>query len=96
MQPEKIVPLNIACLGWKWKGMNPDLDMYISNVIADEKVTGGSVKLSLKYGFLPVYDHTFDLCNLLTEVHKTCPIQQGITTISVETQELPTDIPKVS
>jgi len=54
------------------------------------------VKLSLKYGFLPVYDHTFDLCNLLTEVHKTCPIQQGITTISVETQELPTDIPKVS
>jgi len=76
--------------------MNPDLDMYISNVIADEKVTGGSVKLSLKYGFLPVYDHTFDLCNLLTEVHKTCPIQQGITTISVETQELPTDIPKVS
>ena len=62
---------------------------------ADEEVTGGSVKVSLMYGFLPIYKHTFDLCQLLQDVKKSCPVPKGILDVTVGTK-LPMDVPGVS
>ena len=64
-------------------------------ISADEKLTGGSVKVSLMYGFLPFYQHTFDLCELLQKVKKNCTVPRGILDITVETKISP-DIPGVS
>ena len=64
---------------------------------ADEEVTGGSVMVSLMYGFLPIYKHTFDLrlCQLLQNVKKTCPVPKGILDVTVDTK-LPMNVPAVS
>ena len=64
-------------------------------ISTDEELTGGSVKVSLMYGFLPVYKHTFDLCELLKAVKKNCPVPRGILDIRLETKVSP-DIPGVS
>ena len=63
--------------------------------VADEEVTGGSVKVSFMYGFLPIYKHTFDICELLQKVQKDCPVPKGILDISVDAK-VPRDVPKVS
>ena len=68
--------------------------MY-AHFVADEEVTGGSVKVSLMYGFLPIYKHTFDLCQLLEKVEKNCPVPKGILDITVNVK-VPTDVPGVS
>ena len=68
--------------------------MY-GHFVADEEVTGGSVTVSLMYGFLPIYKHTFDLCELLQKVKKDCPVPKGILDVSVDTK-VPMDVPKVS
>ena len=62
---------------------------------ADEEVTGGSVMVSIMYGFLPIYKHTFDLCQLLQNVKKSCPVLKGILDVTVDTK-LPMDVPAVS
>ena len=69
--------------------------MYAYIFSADEEVTGGTVKVSLMYSFLPVYKHTFDLCELLQYVKKDCPVPRGILDISVDVK-VPMDIPRVS
>ena len=63
-----------------------------ANTTIDEEVTGGSVKVSLMYGFLPIYKHTFDLCQLLEKVEKNCPVPKGILDITVNVK-VPTDVP---
>ena len=63
--------------------------------VADEEVTGGSVTVSLMYGFLPIYKHSFDICELLQKVEKDCPVSKGILDITVDTK-VPMDIPKAS
>ena len=63
--------------------------------VAYEEVTGGSVTVSLMYGFLPIYKHKFDICELLQKVEKDCPVPKGILDIAVDTK-VPMDIPKAS
>ena len=53
------------------------------------------MKVSLMYGFLPIYKHTFDLCELLQYVKKSCPIPKGILDATVDTK-VPMDVPAVS
>ena len=53
------------------------------------------MKVSLMYSFLPIYKHTFDLCELLQYVKKDCPVPRGILDISVDVK-VPMDIPRVS
>ena len=61
-----------------------------------ETVTGGSVDVSIKYGIIPVYSNTFDLCELLSQVGDPCPEKpnsKGHFTIS---EDIPSEIPGVS
>ena len=69
-----------------------NINMAIST---DEELTGGSVKVSLMYGFLPIYKHTFDLCELLQYVKKNCPIPRG-TYEGAGNGTIPMDVPGVS
>ena len=63
--------------------------MHICIFSADEKVTGGSVKVLVVYNnILPIYEHTFDLCKLLQNTKKSCPISKGIFDITVDTKAL--------
>ena len=56
---------------------------------ADEEVTGGSVKVSVVYrSILPIYEHTFDLCELVQNTKKSCPVPRGIFDITVDTKVL--------
>ena len=56
---------------------------------ADEEVTGGSMKVSVVYNnILPIYEHTFDLCELLQNTKKSCPVPKGIFDITVDTKPL--------
>ena len=50
--------------------------MNIWPISADE-VTEGSVKVSPKYGSLPINKHAFDPCKLLQYMKKTCPLPKG-------------------
>ena len=52
------------------------------------------MKVSLMYGFLPIYKHTFDLCQLLQDVKKSCPVPKGILDATVDT-EVPMNVPAV-
>lgn len=64
-------------------------------ISADEELTGGSVKVLLIYGFLPIYKHTLDLCELLQYVKKACPLPKG-TYEGSRSHKIPMDIPSVS
>ena len=64
-------------------------------ISADEELTGGSITVSVMYGFLPIYKHTFDLCELLQYVKKNCPIPRG-TYEGAGNGTIPMDVPGVS
>ena len=51
--------------------------MNIWPISADEEVTKRSVKVSLKYGSLPISKHAFDPCKILQYMKKTCPLPKG-------------------
>ena len=51
--------------------------------------------MSVKWGIIPVYDDTLDLCDTLKDVDMTCPLPKGSNTKEI-TQSLPSDIPDVS
>ena len=59
-----------------------------------EQVTGGSVSVKAKYGIIPIYSHTFDLCTLLDEVHQQCPDSAGVHNATV-TETIPSEVPGV-
>ena len=69
---------------------------HVCIFFADEEVTGGSVKVSAVYNsILPIYEHTFDLCELLQNTKKSCPVPNGIFDITVDTK-VPKGVPAVS
>ena len=61
----------------------------------EETVTSGSVKVTLKLGFIPLPGQTFDLCDLLKDVGDSCPVEPGQLSIK-QTLEIPRSIPGVS
>ena len=48
-----------------------------------EEVTDGEISLSVKYGFLPVYSNTFNLCSELLRAGTKCPLPKGVNIITV-------------
>ena len=62
----------------------------------EEEVTSGEVKLSLKYGSIPIVDETLDFCDLVTQINKQCPLKKGPLKIDFAKQQLPDYIPSVS
>ena len=59
-------------------------------------MTSGEVKLSLKYGNIPIVDETLDFCDLVTQINKQCPLKKGPFTINFDKQSIPDYIPSVS
>jgi hypothetical protein len=57
-----------------------------------EEVTGGNVAIKMKWGEFPIYDQTINLCDLIKDVGKECPLpaktQQIITSVN-----FPSDTP---
>ena len=54
------------------------------------------MKVSVVYNsILPVYKQTFDLCELLQNTKKSCPVPKGIFDITVDTK-VSEDVPAVS
>ena len=55
------------------------------------------MKVSLMYkGFLPIHtEYTFDLCELLQDMKKSCPVPKGIFDITMDTK-VPMDVLAVS
>ena len=61
-----------------------------------ETVTARKVDVNVKYGIIPVYSNTFDLCELLSQVGDPCTVKpnpKGHFTIS---EDIPSAIPGVS
>ena len=70
--------------------------MHVCTFSADEEVTGGSVNVSVVYNnILPFYKGTFDLCELVQDTKKSCPVPKGIFDITVGTK-VPKGVPAVS
>jgi len=47
--------------------------------VADEQVTGGTIHMTIKYaGFLPVYDHVWNICDL-----EKCPVGPGVVNVTL-------------
>ena len=59
-----------------------------------EEVTGGEVKVEVKYGIIPVYSGTLQICDLLPDIGMKCPVPKGHGSNST-TQAIPNDIPGV-
>ena len=66
-----------------------------STFITAEEVTGGEIKVNIKYDSIIPYDKTVDICDVLKTVNLSCPIKpvQSRFTIS---EEIPSDVPGVS
>ena len=63
---------------------------------AGQNVTGGIVKVSIKYmSIIPVVNKQFQLCNLAISVLKTCPLEAGVHEATL-TESLPSYAPSVS
>ena len=58
-------------------------------------VTGGSAKVEVKFGIIPVYSGTYDLCTILERGGINCPVDEGIHTATV-TETVPGELPSVS
>ena len=52
--------------------------------------------MSLKYGDIPIVDETLDLCDLVTQIDKQCPLKQGKFPINIQDIKIPDYVPSVS
>ena len=46
--------------------------------ILDKEITGGKIKVVAKYGIITVLDQSYDVCDLVQQIGKQCPIPAGI------------------
>ena len=53
------------------------------------------MKVSAKYGEISILDETLDLCDLVTQINKQCPLEKGILIIANK-RTIPDYIPAVS
>ena len=70
--------------------------MFHHSYSTEEEVTGGEVKVELKYGIIPVYSGTLDLCTLLDQVGEPCPVKPNPNGYFTTSQAIPSAIPGVS
>ena len=63
-----------------------------ATVTTSEVVTNGSAKVEVKFGIIPFYTSTFDLCTILPDVGLKCPVNKGNHTATV-TGAVPAEIP---
>lgn len=63
--------------------------------ITAEQVTAGKLKVEVKYGIIPVYSATLQLCTVLQDAGISCPVAPGAHSATV-TETVPGAIPSVS
>lgn len=69
--------------------------LHVMHTIAGEDIKSGTVIVDGNYnGFIP-YHENFELCDLVKDVDKTCPIKKGILVFKLK-MNLPEDAPTVS
>ena len=66
------------------------------NISTAEEVTGGEVKVSVKYGIIPVFSDTLALCDVLKDAKMSCPLKPESSASITLSQEVPGGIPGVS
>ena len=59
-----------------------------------EQITSGQIKVSAKYGIIPVYDSTLDLCDIADQAGLSCPLASGDHSLEI-TKNLPSLVPSV-
>ena len=51
-------------------------------IFVDKEIQGGKIKVKVKYEIFTVLDEEYDLCDLLKEIGKECPIPPGKMNVS--------------
>ena len=72
------------------------VDNYNHCSLSVEEVTSGQIKISLNYGTIPIINETLDLCDLITQINKRCPLKGDMTINVKESEALPDYLPSVS
>ncbi len=68
----------------------------ICTILSVEDVTSGEVKINLNYGNIPIIDETLDLCNLISQISLSCPLNKNKDVKFTLKRELPDYVPSVS
>ncbi|XP_065914004.1 putative phosphatidylglycerol/phosphatidylinositol transfer protein DDB_G0278295 [Dysidea avara] len=58
----------------------------------NKEITGGKIKVVAKYGIITVLDQSYDVCDLVQQIGKQCPIPAGPLSGSATTM-VPSDVP---
>jgi len=58
--------------GWTLKSILNDALKYL-----DKEINGGKIKVVAKYGIITILDQSYDVCDLVQEIGKQCPIPKG-------------------
>ena len=83
--------LNLHYLGHR----DMSVSYFCRSHCAEEEVTGGKIEVEAKYGIIPIYSGTLDLCATVGEIGLSCPIASGDRTLSTN-QTIPSVVPSVS
>lgn len=43
-----------------------------------KEVKGGSIKVTAKYGIITILDQSYDVCDLVKQIGKQCPLAAGL------------------
>ena len=70
--------------------------VFICIIPLVEDVTSGEVKVNLNYGNIPIIDETLDLCNLISQIDKSCPLKKNKDVKFTSQRDLPDYVPSVS
>jgi len=78
--PEKGKSLNITASGTVSKSSvkrAPSSPTNLRILFIDKEIQGGKIKVEAKYEIITVLDKEYDLCDLVKEIGKECPIPAG-------------------
>jgi len=45
--------------------------------ILGKEISGGKIKVVAKYGIITILDETYDVCDIIQQIGKQCPIPVG-------------------
>ena len=53
-------------------------DSYLVFFCLAKEVKGGSIKVVAKYGIITILDQSYDVCDLVKQIGKQCPLPAGL------------------
>ena len=60
----------------------------------EEEITSGEVSVKVIYGGIPIIEEDLDLCNLITQFNRKCPLEKGSIPVKIS-KSTPDFIPSV-